>query len=202
MTRYVLKPGVVRDCLHRLIDAPIHRMFPGYLCLQQQSGLDSQKTGLSFPYNEFFDDYLRVGEDESDKPYFVPFNQSTNPSLGSLWYNKNVAGTYAPSSLRSTAPLMQIAEVEEGGHNSKWGIEDRHWQLARHHLCDGNQIPAESLSAYLFRDYGFEVDDPSAYTLVETFIEEFGYEFGGEAFSHLYRTSDSEITEESFVTYD
>jgi len=74
MTRYVLKPEVVRDCLHRLIDAPIHRMFPGYLCLQQQSGLDNRKTGLSFPYNEFFDDYLRVGEDDSDKPYFVPFN--------------------------------------------------------------------------------------------------------------------------------
>lgn len=204
MTRYVLRPEVVRDCLHRLIDEPIHRMFPGYLCLQQQAAQANRTTGLSFPYNEFFDDYLRV-RDDSDRPYFVPFTQAENPSKAELWNNKNVAGTYAPSSLRSTAPLMQIAEVEEGGHNSKWGIAEHHWELARHNLCDDTQVPVESLAAYLLRDYAIEVDDadePSAYTLVETFTEEFGYEFGGDAFSHLYRTSDSEISQESFAGYD
>lgn len=198
MTQYVLKPEVVRDCLHRLIDEPIHRMFPGYLCLQQQATQENRTSGLSFPYNEFFDDYLRV-RDDSDRPYFVPFTQAENPSLGELWNNKNVAGTYAPSSLRSTAPLMKIAEIEEGGHNSKWAIEDRHWELARHNMCEGDQVPVESLAAYLLRDYAFEADEPSAYTLVETFNEEFGYEFGGEPFSHLYRTSDSDIEASSFV---
>lgn len=202
MTYYVLKQELVRDCLHRLIDEPIHRMFPGYLCLQQQSGLEDRNSGLSFPYNEFFDDYLRLKDGDSDKPYFVPFTQAETPSLDALWYNKNVSGTYAPSSLRSTAPLMQIAEIEEGGHNSKWRIAEHHWQLARHNLCDGNQLPAESLSAFLFRDYGFEVDEPTAFTLIDTFIEEFGYELGGEAFSHLYRTSDSDITGDSFEKYE
>lgn len=198
---YVLKPEVIRDCLHRLVDEPIHRMFPGYLCLQQQAGIEDRTTGLSFPYNEFFDDYLRVW-DESSKPYFVPFTQAENPKLESLWNNNNVAGTYAPSSLRSAAPLMRIAEIEEGGHNSKWGLQKRHWELARHHLCNGKPVPVESLAAYLFRDYSFEVNEPSAYTLVEAFLEEYGYEFGGEAFSHLYRTSDSNITEEAFVKND
>jgi len=202
MTCYVLKPEVVRECLPRLIEESIHRMFPGYLCLQQQANLENRTTGLSFPYSEFFDDYFRVRDGDSEKPYFVPFTQNMNPSLDALWNSKHVAGTYAPSSLRSTAPLLQIAEIEEAGHNSKWGIKDRHWQLARHHLCDDNQVPAESLAAYLFRDYAFEVDSPSAFTLVETFTEEYGYEFGGEAFSHLYRTSDSNISESSFEKYD
>lgn len=202
MTRYVLKSEVVQDCLHRLIGESIHRMFPGYLCLQQQAGLENRTTGLSFPYNEFFDDYLRIEDADPDKPYFVPFTQSGEPSLDTLWNNKNVAGTYAPSSLRPTAPLMKIIEIEESGYNSKWGIEDRHWQLARHHLCSGNQIPVESLATYLLRDYAFEVDEPSAFTLVETFTEEFGYEFGGKAFSHLYRTSDSNISENSFEKHD
>jgi len=199
--RYVLKPDVVQNCLHRLVEEPIHRMFPGYLCLQQQAALENRTTELSFRYNEFFDDYLRV-RDDSNKPYFVPFNQAENPSLNALWNNKNVSGTYAPSSLRSTAPLMHIAEIEEGGHNSKWGLENRHWELARHHLCDGKQLPTESLAAYLLRDYAFEVDSPSAVTLVEAFLDEYGYGFGGEAFSHLYRTSDSEITKDSFMRYD
>lgn len=201
MTQYVLPPETVQTCLHRLIDEPIHRMFPGYLCLQQQAAQENRTTRLSFPYNEFFDDYLRVREN-SDRPYYVPFTQAQNPSLGELWYNNNVAGTYAPSSLRSTAPLMEIAEIEEGGHNSKWGIAEHHWELARHNLCEGIQVPVESLAAYLLCDYALEANEPSAYTLVETFNEEFGYEFGGEAFSHLYRTGDSDIGQDSFVKYD
>lgn len=201
MTQYVLEPEVVRTCLHRLIDEPIHRMFPGYLCLQQQAAQENRIAGLSFPYIDFFDDYLRV-RDDSDRPYYVPFTQAQNPSLGELWNNKNVAGTYAPSSLRSTAPLIQIAEIEEGGHNSKWAIREHHWELARHNLCEDTQVPVESLAAYLLRDYAFEVEEPSAYTLVETFNEEFGYEFGGEAFSHLYRTGDSEIGQNSFRKYE
>lgn len=198
---YVLKPAVVQDCLHRLIEEPIHRMFPGYLCLQQQAAAENRTTELSFPYNEFFDDYLRV-RDDSDKPYFVPFTQAKNPSLEALWNNSNVSGTYAPSSLRSTAPLLQMAEIEEGGHNSKWGLQKHHWEPARHQLCDGNQVPVESLAAYLFRDYALDVDEPTAFALVETFLEEYGYEFGGEAFTHLYRTSDSDITADSFAKYD
>lgn len=201
MTAYTLKPEVVRDCLHRLIDESIHRMYPGYLCLQQQAALENRITGLSFPYNEFFDDYLRVMGDDADKPYFVPFS-SDNTSLEDLWLNYNVSGTYAPSSLRSTAPLMKIAEIEKGGHNSEWGLVDDHWRIARLELCDGSHIPIESLAAYLLRDFAFETDEPSAYTLVNTFTEEFGYELGGRAFSHLYQTGDSEIMEESFEGYD
>jgi hypothetical protein len=202
MTTYTLKPEVVRECLHTLIDESIHRMYPGYLCLHQQSAIEGRLTGLSFPYNEFFDDYLRVTGDESDKPYFVPFS-SDNTSLEDLWLNYNVSGTYAPSSLRSTAPLMKIAEIEKGGHNSEWGLVDGHWRVARLELCDGNRIPAESLAAYLLRDYAFKVEEqPSAYTLANTFAEEFGYELGGKAFSHLYQTGDSDISEESFDKYD
>lgn len=202
MTTHVLAPTVVQDCLHRLIKKPIHRLFPGYLCLHQQAALEGRTTGISFPYNDFFDDYFRIKGSDADKPYYVPFTQAENPSLESLWFNHNVAGTYAPSSIRPTAPLMEIAELEEGGRDSKWGLKDNHWKLARLHLCDGEQIPAESLAAFLFRDYGFVDDEPSAYTLIETFTSEFGYELGGEAFSHLYRTGDSKITEDDFEQHD
>ncbi|WP_423746624.1 hypothetical protein V5735_19050 [Haladaptatus sp. SPP-AMP-3] len=202
MTTYTLKPDVVRDCLHRLIDEPVHRMFPGYLCLHQQAALEGKTTGLAFPYNEFFDDYLRVKAEGAKTPYFVPFTQATNASLESLWLNENVAGTYAPSSLRSTAPLLEIAEIEKRGHNSEWGLIDDHWKLARLELCSNTKLPVESLAAYLLRDYGFNVDDPSAFTVVKTFTEEFGYNLGDEAFSHLYRTGDSEITRDSFEKYE
>ena len=200
MTQYVLKPSVVKDCFWRLVEAPIHRLFPGYLCLQQQAGLEGRTTGLSFPYNDFFDLYFQVIE--GDKPYLVPFTQAENPSETSLWFNENVAGTYAPSSLRSSSPLMQVATLEEGGHNAKWALNTDHWKLARLNICENEQIPIESLSAYLFRDYAFDTDDPTAYTLVSAFAEEFGYDIGGTAFAHLYETGDSDITEEAFEKYE
>jgi len=200
MTQYVLKSDVIKDCFWRLVESSIHRLFPGYLCLQQQSNLDGKTTGLSFPYNDFFDTYLRVLD--GDKPYLVPFTQAENPADATLWFNENVAGTYAPSSIRSRSPLIQVANLEEGGHNSKWGLGDEHWKLARHHLCDGEQIPVESVAAYLFRDFAFETNDPSAYTLVSAFTEEFGYDIGGSAFVHLYETGDSNITAESFDKYE
>lgn len=200
MTQYILKPSVVKDCFWRLVEAPIHRLFPGYLCLQQQAVLEGRTKGLSFPYNDFFDSYFQVIE--GDKPYLVPFTQAENPSETSLWFNENVAGTYAPSSLRSSSPLMQVATLEEGGHNAKWALKTDHWKLARLNICDDEKIPIESLSAYLFRDYAFDTDDPTAYTLVSAFSEEFGYDIGGTAFAHLYETGDSDITEEAFKIYE
>lgn len=200
MTRYVLKPSVVKDCFWRLVEAPIHRLFPGYLCLQQQAGIEGRTTGLSFPYNEFFNSYFEVLD--GNKPYLVPFTQAKNVSDSSLWLNSNVAGTYAPSSLRSTSPLMQVATLEEGGHNSKWGLNTEHWKLARLEICDGEPVPVESLAAYLFRDFAFETNEPSAYTMVRAFTDEFGYDLGGSAFAHLYETGDSDITEEAFIEYE
>lgn len=196
MSRYVLDTSVVRDSIQKLVKKPIHRLFPGYLCLKQQSGLANRTDRLSFPYNEFFDAYLYVRD--ANKPYFVPFTQSESPTETALWFNNNVSGTYAPSSLRSTSPLLQVIEVEEGGYNAKWRLKEEHWKLARHHLTDDEQIPVESLAAFLYRDYVIETDDPGAYELVSTFVDDFGYELGGKQFSHLYETGGSNITKDSF----
>lgn len=200
MTQYVLKPSVVKECFWRLVDAPIHRLFPGYLCLQQQARVEGRTSELAFPYNKFFDTYFQVLD--GDKPYLVPFTQAENPADSSLWFNANVAGTYAPSSLRPTSPLKQVATLEEGGHNAKWGLNTEHHKLARLEICDDEPVPVESLAAYLFRDFAFDIDEPSAYTMVKAFTEEFGYDLGGPAFAHLYETGDSDITEEAFIEYE
>lgn len=200
MSRYVLEPAVVKDAIERLVESSIHRMFPGYLSLKQQTAIHGRTDNLPFPYTEFFDEYFRVSG--SDKPYLVPFTPLENPSDETLWVDDHVAGTYAPSSLRIDSPFTRVVEVEEAGHNSKWRLQHDHWQLARHHLCNGETVPAESLAAYLFRDYAFETEDPSAYTLIQTFEEEFGYEVSGSQFTTLYHTGDTTINTNSFERYD
>lgn len=200
MPSYVLDTATVKDCMWRLVESRIHRHFAGYLCLKQQSSWDGRTTSLSFPYFDFFNSYFKVGD--GMKPYVVPLTHLEDPDPRELWYNENVSGTYAPSSLRSTAPLLKVAEIEEGGHNAKWGLKEDHWRLARHNLCNGGQIPVESLAAYLFRDYAIKTDDPNAYTLVSAFADEFGYDLTSEEFTHLYETGDSEITEATFELYE
>lgn len=200
MIRYVLEPAVVQEAIRKLIESPVHRMFPGYLSLKQQAGIHGRDDNLPFPYTEFFNQYLRVPG--GDKPYLVPFTPSEDPSDETLWVNDNVAGTYAPSSLRIDSPFTKVVEVEEAGHNSRWRLQPNHWQLARHHLCDGQTIPAESLAVFLFRDCAFETEDPSAYTLIKAFEEEFGYEVSGPQFTTLYHTGDTSINADSFERYD
>jgi len=200
MIRYVLETTVVQKAIRRLIESPIHRMFPGYLSLKQQAEIHGRDDDLPFPYNEFFNQYLRVPG--GNKPYLVPFTPLENPSDENLWVSDNVPGTYAPSSLRADSPFTKVVKVEEGGHNSRWKLQPDHWKLARHHLCNGQTIPAESLAVFLFRDYAFETDDPSAYTLIQTFEDEFGYEVSGSQFTTLYHTGDTSINADSFERYD
>ena len=200
MTQYVLKPAVVRESTRKLIESSVHRMFPGYLSLKQQAEIHGRDDNLPFPYTEFFNQYLRVPK--GDKPYFVPFTPLEGPSDESLWVNNHVGGTYAPSSLRKDSPFTRVVEVEEAGHNSRWRLQPSHWQLARHHLYDGQTLPAESLAVFLFRDYAFETEDPSAYTLIQAFEEEFGYEVSGPQFTTLYHTGDTSINADSFKRYD
>lgn len=200
MTQYVLKPAEVQKATKNIIDSPIHRMFPGYLCLKQQAAINDRDDDLLFPYTEFFEQYFRVSG--GDKPYLVPFTLSEDSRDNALWFNDNVAGTYAPSSLRIGSPFTKVVEVEEAGHNSKWRLQPSHWKLARHHLCNGETIPAESLAAFLFRDYAFEAEDPSAYTLIQAFEEEFGYGVSGSEFTTLYHTGDTSINADSFEQYD
>lgn len=168
--------------------------------MKQQSSFKQRTTDLPFPSTDFFDAYFQVRD--GDKPFFVPFTESTDPDVSTLWLNNNVSGTYAPSSLRSSSPLLQVAEIEQGGHNSRWGLEEEHWKLVRYHMCEGEHLPIESLSAFLFRDYALETDDPSAYTLVSAFTEDFGYDLGGKEFNHLFETADSDISADDFIEYE
>lgn len=196
MTQHVLTVDAVRESFWDLVDLPIHRLFPGYLCLRREAGQEGRTSDLNFDYNEFFDGFFKMRSGK--KPYLVPFTVE-NTSETELWFNKNVAGTYAPSSLRTTTPLLQVMNFEKDGRISRWKLLENHAELAREHLCNGEYIPVEALAAYLFRDHGFEVEQPSADTLVQAFCEEFVYDPDDDEFTDLYSTGTTSITNEDFL---
>jgi hypothetical protein len=200
MTEYVLTKEAVRDCIDELVKLPAHRHFPGYLCLVREAGRGGRTTGLDFNYNEFFDAFFRVAD--GDKPYFVPFKEADDPNWPTLRFNENVAGTYAPSSLRDTSPLRDVANVDGSGHGATWSLVDEHWIPACTHFCNSTRVSVEALAGFLFRDYAFSAHAPDGNTLVDAFCEEFYYGRASDEFQHLYEMGAVEFGSEDFREHE
>ena len=200
MTRYVLKPSVVKEAISMLIEEPIHQMFPGYLAIQQQSAIHQRVDKLPFFYTDFFNQYFRIPG--AEKPYFVPFVPTDDSLDGDLWLSNRIAGRFAPSLISDDSPFRKVVTIEKSGSDSPWGLKPEHWNLAKHHLCAGQRISAEALVAFLYRDYAFETENPSAITILNAFVDDFGYEISGRAFTTLYDTGELKIGTDSFSRYD
>lgn len=200
MAEYVLKPTVVEKCIWCLARTELHRHFPGYLGVKRASAKAGTSTNFSFNYNEFFDAFFQVRDEEEAYPYLIPFNRSENPDpdSDSMWLNPNVAGSYGPSSVRSDQPFEKVVEVTGSGRSAEWSLRDDHWELARQHLCYSQQVPAEYLAGFLFRDFSIEMAEPSTDGLIQAYQEVFGYDSEGEEFQHLYTTDSSDIDADSF----
>lgn len=200
MAKHVLTPEAVRSCINELVSLPIHRHFPGYLCLVRESGRQGQTHKLNFEYTNFFNSFFRVAD--RNKPYFVPFKRADNPAWSALRFNENVAGTYAPSSLRDTSPLFEVSVVDGSGHSATWSLYDEHWIPAYEHFSDNTRIPVEALAGFLFRNYAFTASSPDQNTLVNAFCEEFYYGRVSDEFQRLYSIGEFNINSEDFNRYE
>lgn len=207
MPNYVLKPEVVESCMWEVARQPTHRHFPGYLGLKRTARIDGQSMGLDFDYTGFHDAFLRVRDD--DDPYLTPFGPDTDPARHSLWFNRNVAGTYAPSSIRPDQPFSRVVTVEGSGRNATYSLVDEHHKRAYRELLQGQQLPVVPLAGYLYRDFAIKAErgindgeivsfetenEPSIETLITIFRDEFGYrenvDSEAEEFDYLYETGE------------
>ncbi len=172
MNTYVIKKGVVSESLFRLRERRIHTLFPGYLCLQRQAAELQRFEDLQPDFRSFFNEYFLVENHPLGKPYIKPFTEQ-KASPQNLWLNENVAGSYAPSSLRSDQPFRQVVEIDTV--KKEYSLPVDHAIKAFKYLLFNNQISAVDLVIYLYRDYGLIDDSFSIYDLIEVFSYEFGY---------------------------
>lgn len=182
-----VRADLVAESLRRLKEQKIHPTFAGYLSLKRAATAYGRTNDLeSRVIRDFFEAFLRIPDATEQKPYFVPFSDSAT-SDAYRWLNRNLAGSYAPSSLRDVAPLRRVVEIAD----RRYSLKDRHWELAREHLALGNRVPVLPLSAFLYRDYTFLRDEPTAGDLISAFREEFGYttasfETADDEYPYLY----------------
>lgn len=187
------RPDLVAESFLRLRDQKIHPHFAGYLGLKRTAARDGRTDDLKPNFKEFFQTFMQVAGGPVNRPYLKPFSSDVK-----LWFNPNVAGSFAPSSVRNASPLDRIVNVSGDGRNARYSFVDRHWELARSLLVSNNRIPALPLAVFLYRDYALLSEEPSAADVLSVFREEFGYAAslvtGEEEYEYLYYEDDDTPT--------
>jgi hypothetical protein len=144
---------------------------------------------LQVDFKKFFDDFLRVSGGPERKPYFVPFSRSESGSAN--FFNENVAGSYATSSLRPNSPFRQVVIITGQRSGTRYTLTPDHWELAFRHLAFSKRIPLVALSVYIYRDYAIEVNVGGFEDFTRSFAEEFGLqtEAAGRPWEDLFEVN-------------
>ncbi len=185
---WLIRTEAVRNSIHELYLLKIHESFAAYLCLKRIATREGKLNDLEHDFPEFFETFLMVPGGPNGFPYLRPFSYRLQSSR-KIWFNKNVAGSFAPSSLRTGGPFFRVVTVTGRGRKARYKLKPRHWMLARQHLTYGEQIPITPLVTFLYRDFGLRPPNPPNMTdLIVVFRQEFGYESpeGDKEFRHLY----------------
>lgn len=182
---YVLPVQRVRESITHLLERDTHPFFIAYLHLRRLSGRQGRTTGLAPSWPDL-GTILEVTDNPfPGKPYLRPFWKGQRRA-GQEWLNENLAGSYAPSSLRGVP--MQVVETDASG---RFNLRDDHWRLAFHHLLFDAPISALAIAGFVFRDYGIVADGPPGPSdLIGLFRTEYGYRSEDDAeFNQLYDMS-------------
>ncbi len=167
----VIRKEIVAQSLNRLRDQKTHTLFAGYLYLQQRASQLGRLTDLQPDFLSYFEKYFLVENHPLGAPYIKIFT-GQKPSDKNLWLNQNVAGSYAPSSLRLGQPFRKVVDDIE---NKKYSLSISHATKAFEHLLYFEPVQAADLAIVLYRDFGLTKDSATIKDLIDIFAYEFGY---------------------------
>lgn len=182
---YLIRKEVVARSLRRLREAKTHTNFAGYLYLQHRSARLERLDDLQPDFPEYFRFFYEVPDHPPAKPYIKPFTEET-ASPANLWLNENIAGSYAPSSLRANQPFRQVVDIDGEG---RYTLPPTHASLAVKYLLYEQRVSAADLAVFLYRDFALTGDSPTIHDVVGIFATEFGYRpMSGGEFSDDFNT--------------
>ena len=163
----MLSLDALRAALDALRNQRIHEHFPAYLHLRQRAILTRSFASIEPDWNEV-SDLLRVPGGPPNKPHYRPFASRNVRDQRAYWLNPNLAGSYAPKSIRTTARFMLSAAGDD------YSLPRDHAHQALSVLLLSTRVPAWALAAYYLRNYGFAfTDDGGPDELVSAFRREF-----------------------------
>lgn len=167
---YVIRKRIVAQCLSRLRKQRTHTLFPGYLHLQQRASQLGRLDNLQPEFLPFFKQFFEVDGHPLGAPYIKPFTEQ-KPSTKNLWLNENVAGSYAPSSLRPDQPFRLVVRIQ----GRKYSLPPDHARRAFENLLYSTPVQVADLAVVFYRDFGLLGDSLTIEDLIGVFAYEFGY---------------------------
>ncbi len=168
---FVLTLEAVRWGIDTLKKQKIHPFFLAYIHLRKRAvelGMDSD---ISADWEELAQ-YLPVKGGPPSKPYYRPFWHGKSTEPGRYWLNPNLAGSYAPSSLRD----VPYKVIDTSG--SHFSLKPDHAGLAREHLLFDEPVSCFALAAFFFRDFGISTPSavvPAVSDLLAVFRNDFNF---------------------------
>lgn len=167
---HVIRKEIVARSLARLREQKTHTLFAGYLYLQYRATQLRRINDLKPAFLPFFKQFFQVANNPLGTPYIKIFTEH-HASEKNLWLNENVAGSYAPSSLRPDQPFRKVVSIE----NKTWSLYPDHAVRALKYLLFSKPVQAADLAVVLYRDYGLFGEAMTVEALVGIFAYEFGY---------------------------
>jgi len=149
---YVLTLDAVQWGIAELKRAKVHPFFLAYLHLRKRGSEDGTQSMITADWDEL-GTYLAVSGGPPGKPFYRPIWNGNVQDVGRYWLNPNIAGSYAPSSLRGVPRKV----VDTNG--SEFMLRSNHARLARRHLLYDDTISALAFAAFFYRNHGFVTDD-------------------------------------------
>lgn len=161
------------DCVRRSLDTitslDTHQAAASYLGALNVATAVQRSVDLALNMTDFFDRFFRVSNDASaNYPYVVIFGRNTPYLL-----NRNVAGSYAPSSLRAENPFHDVIETIRSGAHVTYSLRDNHHIVVRKRALK-SALPIYALACFLYRDFGFSAQ-PHASDIVQAIEADFGF---------------------------
>lgn len=144
--------------------------FAGYLYLQKLSCELGRLEDLKPEFLPYFKKFFLVKDHPLGTPYIKLFTERP-PTNKNLWLNQNIAGSYAPSSLRPDQPFRQVVNIL----GKKYSLPYDHAKRAFEHLLFSKPVSAIDLAIVLYRDFAMTENATSSQDLIEIFAYEFGY---------------------------
>lgn len=138
----------VTRSINQLMSVRASPVTPGYLCVLNAAAKARRIENLQPRFRLFFERHFRAGEAPENKPYVVPFGRTEGG--GALLFNRNVAGSYAPGSIRGVNALLDVLEIQQG----RYTLLIDHAENVRDRILR-KPLPACATACFLYRDFGF-----------------------------------------------
>lgn len=189
-TPKIIALPAVKWAISELKRPKIHPFFLPYLVLRRHSVVSGSNQDLTPNWVDEVGKLLAVPGGPPTRPYYRPFFDKDVRDESRYWMNRNLAGSYAPSSIRKLAGQLV------SGSGSNYSLESEHFQRAASSLIGGVPIDALAFSAFLFRDHGFitsEADGPQI--LIDALRAIFRFDHssqGDQEFQALFSSSTSQ----------